>query len=107
MRVKPAIPTRSEWQGVTPDLPRAPQDYVTKNALAAIRPSTGALPTPQPACTSLARPRHCVAHLGMHARNDVVMRLLEEGQADLLFDGMYHMLNVWRLVLNVVIVVLC
>jgi len=43
MKVKPAVPTRHECQDATPDRPRAPQDYVTRNALAAIRPSTGAL----------------------------------------------------------------
>ena len=90
MKVKPAVPTRSECQGVTPDRPRAPQDYVTKNALAAIRPSTGPLHTPQPACPSL---------YGMHVYVLCFFVCMqgttrEEGQADLLVDVLCHVLNV-------------
>eukprot|EP00802_Teleaulax_amphioxeia_P016045 Tamp_16152.p1 GENE.Tamp_16152~~Tamp_16152.p1 ORF type:complete len:327 (+),score=74.61 Tamp_16152:1-981(+) len=54
MKVKPAVPTRHECQDATPDRPRAPQDYVTRNALAAIRPSTA------PGKPSAARPLHAV-----------------------------------------------
>ena len=98
MKVKPAVPTRSECQGVSPDRPRAPQDYVTKNALAAIRPSTGPLHTPQPASlhTPLAA---CTLLGGMHVyvlRFFVCMQgtTREEGQADLLVDVLCHVLNV-------------
>ena len=40
MKVKPAVPTRSDCRGAVPERPRAPHDYVTRNALATIRPSS-------------------------------------------------------------------
>jgi hypothetical protein len=45
MKVKPAVPTRSECRA-TPERQRVQQDYVTRNALAAIRPSSA---QPKPA----------------------------------------------------------
>lgn len=47
MKVKPAVPTRSECRA-TPERPRVQHDYVTRNALAAIRPSS-AQPKPSAA----------------------------------------------------------
>ena len=39
-KVKPAVPTRSECRQSTPNRPQRQQDFLTKNALATIRPQS-------------------------------------------------------------------